>query len=96
MPCGGHNILEPIYFSKPTLFGPHMENFKDVEEVVLRLSAGIKVKDASELETQLRRLIDDSAYRSFISQHCQQVFKEERNSVEEHIGLINQFLQEKS
>ena len=96
MPHGGHNILEPIYFSKPTLFGPHMENFKDIEEVVLRYSAGIKVTDALELETQLRRLIDDSAYRSLISGHCQRVFQEERKGLEEHIELITQFLQKKS
>ena len=24
---GGHNILEPAYFAKPVIAGPHMENF---------------------------------------------------------------------
>jgi 3-deoxy-D-manno-octulosonic-acid transferase len=92
MPYGGHNILEPVYYSKPTLFGPHMDNFRDIEEAVLRHRAGIEVTSASQLETELRRLIDDSAYRALLSRNCQEVFKEERKSIDKHIELITQFL----
>ena len=28
VPSGGHNILEPAWFSKPPVFGPSMENFQ--------------------------------------------------------------------
>ncbi len=30
VPSGGHNILEPAWFSKPPVFGPSMENFRDM------------------------------------------------------------------
>ena len=29
---GGHNILEPAVFGKPIVFGPHMQNFKEIAE----------------------------------------------------------------
>ena len=29
---GGHNILEPAVFGKPILFGPHMQNFKEIAD----------------------------------------------------------------
>ena len=29
---GGHNILEPAVFGKPIVFGPHMQNFKEIAD----------------------------------------------------------------
>ncbi len=94
-PHGGHNILEPIFFSKPVLFGPHMENFRDVEALVLRYNAGIKVANAPELETALRRLIDSQGYRASIVRNCGKVFSQAHTSVEEHMELISQSLHER-
>ncbi len=31
---GGHNILEPAIFGKPIVFGPHMQNFKEIADGV--------------------------------------------------------------
>ncbi len=36
VPSGGHNILEPAWFSKPPVFGPSMENFRDMSAAVSR------------------------------------------------------------
>ena len=33
---GGHNILEPMAYGVPTLFGPHMEAQKDMVERAIR------------------------------------------------------------
>ena len=32
VPTGGHNLLEPAFWAKPVLFGPHMENFRDIAQ----------------------------------------------------------------
>src|SRR5262249_51373128 len=29
---GGHNILEPAFFARPVVIGPHMENFQDIAD----------------------------------------------------------------
>lgn len=85
---GGHNILEPIFFSKPTLFGPFMDNFEDIKEAILNARAGVQVKDARELKSALRALITDKAHRESISKRCAEVFSSENKGLGENIGLI--------
>ena len=47
---GGHNILEPAIFGKPIVFGPHMQNFKEIAEAFLANAAAIQVQTERELE----------------------------------------------
>jgi len=46
---GGHNLLEPAFFSKPTLYGPHIFKFKDLEKVLKSLGLAYKVRDREEI-----------------------------------------------
>lgn len=89
---GGHNILEPIYFLKPTLFGPHMDNFPDVEETVLEKGAGIKIRDADELKEILLRLIKDKALRDNLSNKCREVFEKEKTSLDKNLQIISNYI----
>jgi 3-deoxy-D-manno-octulosonic-acid transferase len=43
VPVGGHNILEPAYWSVPVLFGPHMNNFP-IAESFLTEQAALEVR----------------------------------------------------
>ncbi len=54
---GGHNILQPIALGKPALFGPHMENFRDIAAICLREQVGFQVNDLDELVTEIDRLL---------------------------------------
>jgi 3-deoxy-D-manno-octulosonic-acid transferase len=85
---GGHNILEPIYFSKPTIFGSSMDNFKDIEEIILEKGAGIQVKDGQELREVLLRLVKDEILRNNLQQKCLNVFDDERKSLEKNLEII--------
>ncbi|MCF7907757.1 MAG: 3-deoxy-D-manno-octulosonic acid transferase [Candidatus Omnitrophica bacterium] len=91
-PDGGHNILEPIYLEKPTIFGCHMDNFLDVEEVVLEKGAGIKVEDKEQLRQVLLRLVKDEALRKNLSSRCHEVFQQERQSLDKNLKIVLQSL----
>jgi len=58
-PRGGHNILEPAMFAKPIVFGPHMENFREIAAAFLKEHAAVQVRNAGELVTALDQLLSD-------------------------------------
>jgi len=59
VPTGGHNILEAAYWAKPVLFGPHMENFRDIARLFLDAHACLQVRDGNELATSVLGLFAD-------------------------------------
>jgi len=46
---GGHNLLEPAFFSKPTLYGPYIFKFKDLEKVLVNLGLAYKVQNETDI-----------------------------------------------
>jgi len=60
---GGHNILEASLLGKTVLFGPHMNNFKEIARLVLFARGGRQVHDLEDLTDTLRSLLKDPAQR---------------------------------
>ena len=54
---GGHNILEPLWFGVPTIFGPHMHSQPELVEIVSGNSAGLMVP-LENLEGVLSNLLE--------------------------------------
>jgi 3-deoxy-D-manno-octulosonic-acid transferase len=73
VPTGGHNILEPAAFGRPILFGPHMQNFKEIAATFLAGRAAIEVRDEWELETAFRDLLGDAARRNALGRAAQAI-----------------------
>jgi 3-deoxy-D-manno-octulosonic-acid transferase len=61
---GGHNILEPAIFGKPVVFGPHMQNFKEIADAFLTHDAAIRVQSDRELDDVLLMLVRDPVRRA--------------------------------
>lgn len=40
---GGHNVLEPLLYQTPVLFGPHMENQREIAKIALSANAGMQI-----------------------------------------------------
>ena len=86
---GGHNILEPIYFLKPTIFGPYMGNFKDIVDIVLKNNSAIMVKDFFGLKETFINLLKNQNLRLKLSNNCLEVFKEQKMALHKNLEIIN-------
>lgn len=54
---GGHNILEPAFFGRPILTGPHMQNFAEMDREFRAAQAVRMVENADELAQAVRELL---------------------------------------
>jgi 3-deoxy-D-manno-octulosonic-acid transferase len=59
VPGGGHNILEPAALSKVPIYGPSMENFREMSGKFLAAGAAIQVKSSEELGAAWAGLLRD-------------------------------------
>jgi len=59
VPIGGHNLLEPAYFGKPVLYGPHVGKFKDLEKLLKELGLAYPVKGAKDIAETVKRLFQN-------------------------------------
>ena len=65
---GGQNPAEAALARKPVLFGPHMENFTPLVELLLKHDGAQQVADFNALESACRTLLQDQAKAARMAQ----------------------------
>jgi len=89
---GGHNILEPAVFGKPIVFGPHMQNFKEIADAFVTYDAGIQVYNARGLEDALLALLTDPVRRARLGAAARAVVESNRGAKDKSLAVIAQLL----
>jgi len=86
VPKGGHNVLEPARHRKPIVFGPHMENFRDITRLFLQETAAIQIQNAAELAPAIRSLLANP-------DHSAELGRRARAIVEQNTGATDRVLE---
>lgn len=84
---GGHNILEPAYFSKPVVFGPYMHSQPDLTEQLLSVEGGIQV-DEQDLLSTLDYLLQNPHQAKVIGERGKQLIDQSRGAIEKVYEVI--------
>jgi len=70
VPTGGHNILEPARQRKPIIFGPHMENFRDMTRLFMDAGAAIQIQNESQLASSLEKLLSNPEHAAELGRNA--------------------------
>ena len=89
---GGHNILEPLVYGKPVVFGPYMQNFSEIAESLMESKAGIMVRNGEELLLQAKRLLGNKAEAQALGQKGFQVIKQHQGATDKNMKIISRFI----
>jgi 3-deoxy-D-manno-octulosonic-acid transferase len=92
VPAGGHNVLEPAIRKKPVLFGPHVGNFRESAELLIREGAACSVEDAAALERALERLLGSAELRRRMGMAGFEAVRKGHGAVEKTLALVERFL----
>jgi 3-deoxy-D-manno-octulosonic-acid transferase len=85
---GGHNILEPAIFGKPIMFGPHMDNFREIAEAFLTNGAAVQVNSDRELEEAMLTLVSDPVFRARLGAAARALVEANRGAKEKTLAVI--------
>lgn len=90
---GGHNPLEPAACMVPVLFGPHMENFREVAALFTRhCGAEVQVADARGLQSELLRLAADPVHREELGRRGAGILLESAGATGRHLDVMASLL----
>jgi len=92
VPIGGHNILEPAIYKKAVLFGPFMDNFSEISQILEERGAGIRVRNEEEFFFQGRKLLLNGDLRESLGRSALEVIEENQGALRKSIEVIERFL----
>jgi 3-deoxy-D-manno-octulosonic-acid transferase len=92
VPVGGHNPIEPLFFKKCVLFGPHMFHFLEISHHLIEAGGAIQVRGKEDLAFQLKRLLSDERARKEVGEKGYQFLQKHRGATEKMFEEIRPFL----
>jgi len=90
---GGQNIVEAAASGHPVLFGPHMENFKEIAQQFLDAGACLQVANGEQLRRAVTELLGDPARRERMAAAARAVIAANVGATERTVELIAASLQ---
>jgi 3-deoxy-D-manno-octulosonic-acid transferase len=67
LPGGGHSLMEPVAQGKAVIYGPHIENFRQVAEDLRKQDLAYPINNAEEMETVIASLLEDTSKQTALA-----------------------------
>jgi len=92
VPVGGHNPLEPASCGVPTLFGPHMTNFREIASLTALYGAAREVRDPEALATSVLDLYNNKEECLGMGEGGGRLLSAQAGSTELNMAVIDRIL----
>ncbi len=89
---GGQSMIEPAGYGVPTVFGPHIWNFRDTVARLTECGGGAKVATPEALENQIREWLKDENMRTKAGQAARAMIESQQGATVKTIELIGEYV----
>ena len=90
---GGQSMIEPAGYGVPCAFGPHIWNFKDAAKRLVEIGGAIVVKNATELEAELAKLLADELLRKRMGSAARELVRRQQGATERTLDVLDEVIQ---
>ncbi len=87
---GGHNIIEPAIFGKAILYGSHMENFRQVDQLFREAKAAFPVEGDNLFFPALQTLMSQPEKRRELGGRALALVRKHRGAIDRTLDLLDQ------
>jgi 3-deoxy-D-manno-octulosonic-acid transferase len=92
VPAGGHNILEPAAHGKPPVYGPSMENFREMARQYLEVGAAVEVNSAEGLAAAWAVLLADPERSARMGTAARRLVEQNRGATDRVLARLGKIL----
>jgi 3-deoxy-D-manno-octulosonic-acid transferase len=85
---GGQNMIEPAAYGAAVSFGPNTWNFRDIVAALAANNVAAVVQNANELESFVRRCLEDSSYAADLGSRAQQLVQTQLGATHRTVALL--------
>ncbi len=89
---GGQNIIEAAASGQPVVFGPHMQNFKEIAQQFLEAGGCVRVPDAIGLRSEVTRLLENPKQHASMVAAAKTVIESNLGATGRNVELVAQAL----
>jgi len=89
---GGHNALEPAALGKPVLFGPNMDNAREIATQLQRCNAARSVSNQQNLRQIAGQILTDGVLRDKMGQAGLELIEKNKGALELTLKAIKKLL----
>jgi len=89
---GGHNALEPAALGKPVLFGPNMDNAREIASQLLQSNAACRVTNQQDFQQAAEQILTDGTLRDSMGQAGRDLVEKNRGALDLTLKAIERLL----
>ncbi|MBI5562238.1 MAG: 3-deoxy-D-manno-octulosonic acid transferase [Deltaproteobacteria bacterium] len=89
---GGHNLLEPAFFSRPVVYGARLTSYLGMAEMLEAAGGGIRAADEAGLAKAFETLLADEEARLRMGEAARSVVEANRGAAARSVEIIGRYM----